>query len=212
MRPSINTTFVCQSTLIFTGLPLLIWNLGDLPARSVLKELLSIMTILLFFQMSGLFFWSRTNGYAVKNLKMSRLIRWHKILGYTCATIMLFHPLFLVLPRFFEAGISPAEALATILTTPTRGVLLGISAWLLLLTLVLTAVTRAHLPIPYTTWRFFHAVLAILCIALATWHVVDLGRHATLAMSACAMLLSTAGILLTIIHYISQANKHQENA
>jgi len=65
MRAYIKNNFLRQSVLAFTGMPLLIWTMGNFPERSLLKESLSVMTILAFCQMIGQFFWTRTNRSAV---------------------------------------------------------------------------------------------------------------------------------------------------
>ncbi len=78
---------------------------------------------------------------------MSRIVRLHKWMGYTGVSLLLLHPFFLIMPKFFEAGVAPAEALVTILTTTNQGVILGILAWSLILILGLTALTRNRLPL-----------------------------------------------------------------
>jgi len=207
MSTYIKSNFLKQSVLVFTGMPLLIWTMGNLPERSLLKESLSVMTILAFCQMIGQFFWARTNRYAVANLKMSQVIKYHKTIGYTFVITLLFHPILLVLPRFFEAGVVPVEAFITITTTLNQGVVLGIIAWCLILTLGITSLARKKLPMKYTTWRFFHGILAILFISVAAWHVIDLGRHSSITMSIFITLLTTGGVLLTGKRYTSKIFK-----
>ena len=208
MSTYIKSNFLKQSVLVFTGMPLIIWTMGNLPDRSLLKESLSVMTILAFCQMIGQFFWSRTNRYAVVNLKMSKVIKYHKIIGYTFAIALLFHPVLLVVPRFFESGVAPFDAFITIITTFTsQGVVLGIIAWCLMLKLIITSLARKKLPMKYTTWRVFHGIVAILFIFVAAWHVIDLGRHSSIAMSIFITLLTTGGVLLTGKRYISKIFK-----
>ena len=189
MSEYIKSSFLRQSVLAFTGMPLLIWTMGNFPERSLLKESLSVITILAFCQMIGQFFWARTNRSAVAGLRMSNVLKYHKIIGYTFVTIMFFHPLYLVFPRFFESGISPVDAFITIITTLNQGVVLGIIAWCLMLVLGITAFVRNKLPMKYKTWRVFHGILAMLFISIAAWHVIDLGRHSSLAMSIFISML-----------------------
>lgn len=156
----LQSRFLVQSLLIFVGMPLLLWALSSFPERSRLKESFSVLTILAFFQMVGQFFLSRANGSAVQELKLSRLVSLHNVIGYTAVTLLLRHPFLLVVPRFFEAGVAPFDALTTILTTWTsQGVVHGIIAWCLMLTLGMTAFMRHRLPMKYTTWRVGHGVL-----------------------------------------------------
>ena len=42
--------------LFFLALPLLFWALGDVPRRTFLKEIISILTIVAYFLMLGQFF------------------------------------------------------------------------------------------------------------------------------------------------------------
>jgi predicted ferric reductase len=198
MRAVITSSLFRQTILAFAGMPLLIWAMGNLPARTMLKESLSVMTILAFCQMIGQFFWARTNRSAVSGLKMSMVLKYHKFIGYTFVTIMIFHPFYLVFPRFFESGVSPVDAFITIITTLNQGVVLGIIAWCLMLILGITAFARKKLPMKYKTWRVFHGILAMLFISTAAWHAIDLGRHSNLAMSIFISMLTAGGILLLL--------------
>jgi len=201
MKAYLRSNFFIQSVMFFIGLPMLIWAMSGLPTRSFLKESLSIVTILAFCQMVGQFYWARTNRGAVKSLRMSKLLKYHKIIGYIFVPILLFHPLFLVVPRFFESGITPYEALITLLTTFNQGVVLGIMAWGLMLILGITALFRNKLPMKYTTWRVFHGILAMLFVFVAAWHAMDLGRHVNLAMSILISMLAAGGFLLLLRTY-----------
>jgi len=146
--------------VVFAGIPLLLWVQTDLPVRSLFKESLSVLTILAFCQMLGMFFWSGINPYAVKEMKLIQVIKFHKIIGYTSVVILLLHPVFLVLPRFFESGVSPVDAFVTIITTFNQGIILGIVAWCLILIIGITCLIRKILPIRYTIWRKLHGILA----------------------------------------------------
>jgi predicted ferric reductase len=207
MGTYITSSFFRQSLLVFAGLPLLIWAMGNFPDRSLLKESLSVLTILAFCQMIGQFYWSRTNRYAVKNLKMSKLIKYHKIIGYTFAGVLLFHPVLLVVPKLFEPGVTPVDAFTTIITTLNQGVVLGIIAWCLILILGITAFARKKLPMQYKTWRVFHGILAILFVTVAAWHVIDLGRHSSFVMSILIIFLAIVGGLLLVKAYASKMIK-----
>ncbi|MCP3942392.1 MAG: FAD/NAD(P)-binding:oxidoreductase [Desulfobacteraceae bacterium] len=178
----IKTKFFRQLLLIFIGIPLLIWVRQVLPVRSTFKESLSILTILTFCQMFGMFFWSRLNRSGVKDMKMVQVIKFHKIIGYTCTAVLLLHPVFLVIPKFFESGVSPVDAFVTILTTWNLGIVLGLFAWSLLLIIGITSLIRKKLPMKYTTWRSIHCILAVIFIFVVAWHVIDLGYHSNTAM------------------------------
>nr|WP_320014206.1 ferric reductase-like transmembrane domain-containing protein [uncultured Desulfobacter sp.] len=201
MSAYIKSKFFRLSILALIGMPLLIWAAGNFPERSLLKDSLSIITVLAFCQMIGQFFWTRTSRPLRTDLKMSRVIKYHKVIGYTFITILFFHPLYLVIPRFFEAGVSPVDAFVTIITTFNLGVVLGIIAWCLMLILGMTSFLRNKLPMNYKTWRIFHGILAMLFISIAAWHTIDLGRHTTLTMSIFISMLTAGGILLLLKTY-----------
>ena len=207
MNAYIKSTFLRLSILTFTGTPLLIWSLGDFSERSLLKTSLAVITILAFCQMIDQFFWTRTNRYAVKNLKMNKLIKYHKIIGYTFVITLLLHPVLLIVPRFFESGVAPVDAFITIITTFNQGVVLGIIAWCLMLTLGITSLAPKKLPMKYKTWRIFHSTLAMMFISIAAWHVIDLGRHSSHAMSIFISILTAGGILHLLKAYTSTLSK-----
>jgi len=208
MREYPQKNYLIQATAIFIGLPLLLWALGDFPRRTVFKESLSIIFILAFCQMLGLFFLSRSNKIAVKSFRMGKIVKYHKIIGYICVGVLLIHPFLLVVPRYFESGVAPMEAFITIITTfDSRGIVLGIVAWCLLLLLGITSLIRGRLPIKYTTWRIFHGILTMFILAVVTWHVIDLGRHADLAMSIYFIILAVSGELFLLKTYILKPAK-----
>jgi predicted ferric reductase len=102
--------------LVFAGLPLLFWALGDFPRRTVLKESISLLSILAFFFMLGQFFLARSNRKVLKEHKMSGILKVHKFIGYFFIAVLLLHPFLIVFPRYFEAGITPVDAFNTILS------------------------------------------------------------------------------------------------
>lgn len=202
MRAYIQNSFFRQSLLVFSGIPLLlIWAMSNFPERSPLKEVLSVITILALYQLIGQFFWARTNRSAVRNLTMGKVLKYHKFIGYTIIIIMLFHPLYVVVPRFFESGVSPIDAFITMITTLNQGVVLGIIAWCLMLVLGVTSLIRNKFPMKYKSWRVLHGILAILFVSIAVWHAIDLGRHSSLAMSILLSMLTAGGILLLLKTY-----------
>ncbi len=208
MDTYLKNNFFRRSLLVLVGLPLAaLLTMGNFPERSFLKEALSVLTILAFFQLLGQFFWARANSSAVRQLTMSRVMKYHTCIGYTFASVMLLHPLFVVIPRFLEAGVSPADAINTMITTFNTGVVLGMIAWCLLLILTLTSFWRKRLPMHYRSWRVFHGVLAILFTAAAVWHVIDLGRHASLFMSILLGVVTAGGVLLLVKSYLSTLNR-----
>jgi len=211
MRAYIQNNAFRLSLLFLIIIPMLVVGITDnFMERSILKEVFSIVTILAFFQLIGQFFWARTNRSAVKQLTMSRVLKYHKFIGYTFVVIMFFHPLYVVIPRFFEAGVSPVDAFITMITTMNTGIVLGIIAWSLMLVLGITSFIRNKLPMNYKSWRVLHGILAILFVFTAVWHAIDLGRHASLLMSLLFCALTAGGILLLLGTYFFKNKKQNQ--
>lgn len=210
MKEIINKYNLIPKIIVFIGLPILFWALGDFPRRTMLKESFSIITLLAFSLMIGQFF--LTQGYRAihKELKMSNLNKIHKAIGYIFAIVLFIHPFLIVVPRYFESGVAPLEAFWTIITSfNSIGVILGLIAWVLMLTIGVTSIIRNKLSMSYKTWRIIHGVLSILFIAIATWHATDLGRHTNLATSIFLIIISTSGVLLMLKTYFIRNSKKQ---
>lgn len=194
-----------QILAVFVIMPIMIWSVGSFPARSVLKDTLSLTTILAFSLTIALFYLARPNRYVVSRIKVGRLVSIHKFLGYTALSVLLVHPFLLVIPRFFEAGLSPVEAFQTILRTlSSQGIVLGLVAWGGMLSLVATALLRKQLPLDYRAWRLLHGLLAVVAMICAVLHVIDLGRHSDLLMSAFVVLLSLGGMAMLVRSYMNE--------
>lgn len=190
-------------TLVFIGMPLLLFVLGDSPPRTFLKNAISLVTLLAFSLILGQFFLSRTNSFTKNIHKFKNVIALHKAIGYFVVGVFLLHPFLIILPRYFEAGPNPVDSFIKMITSfETLGVLLGLIAYVLLIVIGLTALFRAKLNISYKSWRVFHGLLSLAFVIVATWHSVDLGRHATTAMSIFFITLSTVGSLMLLKIYI----------
>jgi len=200
------------AVFVFVGLPVLFWALGDFPRRTVLKESLSMGTLLAFSLVLGTFFLTRGNRAAVTSLTMRTTVTLHKVIGYVAVAVLLLHPFFIVIPRYFESGVAPKEAFVTMITTwQSPGIVWGIVAWCLLLILGVSSLLRKRLPMKYTTWRVVHGVLAVLFIVSATWHAVDLGRHMNRPMSVYIIVLAGCGVLLLVKTCILKPSKDRKD-
>lgn len=186
---------------VFAGLPLLLYALGDAPVRSVLKEVLSLVTLLCFTSMLGQFFLARSNTKLFEVFKAPAVQKVHKYFAYGAITIIALHPFFIVLPRYFEAGVKPWDAFWTMITQfDSLGVVLGLIAWVAMITLGVSAYYRMKLVKRFTKryrgWRGFHAILAVSFTIAAIWHAIELGRHTDLAMSFFFIALILAGVVM----------------
>ena len=175
---------------VFICIPILLYAFEDSFSRTILKETLSIVTILSFTLIFSQFFISRINKDIKYGNKMNKVLNFHKFLGYFIVVVLFFHPLYIVIPRYFEAGVDPIDAFWIMITNfQSFGVLLGIVSWILMLTLGITSYLRFKLGIEYRHWKLLHGVMSILFILTATGHVISLGRHSDYAMSIFFILL-----------------------
>lgn len=172
-----------SALVVFFIMPLLIYFMGDFPRRALYKDALSGMTLLTFFGFVLQFYLSRAHHNSLKVFKMSSIIHWHKILGYIFTGILFFHPVFIIIYHGFEPGLTFSEAFTLVLQNiSTKGLLLGLIAWILMMLLGLMAFFRTRLFRNYKTWRLWHGIVSLLFITLAALHVMDLGRHLNLYM------------------------------
>ena len=201
MKPNAQTYFLVTALAVFIGLPMLIYSLGDAPRRSPLKETISVLTLLAFSMMLCQFFLARSNELLLELFRPRQIQKVHKVIAYGAVGVFLVHPFLIVLPRYFEAGVKPGDALTTMLTTfDSLGVLLGLAAWGLMVVVLVTSMFRMalvkRLSIRYRHWRYFHSGLTVTFIAVATWHAIELGRHTGAAMASFMITLALLGILM----------------
>lgn len=198
-----NNIYLVVSVLVVS--PLLLWAVGDFPKRTLFKDILSALTLVSFAVILGQFFLTRNNRKKLHLPEMSKVIKFHKIIGYITIGIIIFHPFFIVLPRYFEAGLSPIDAFITLITTfSSKGVILGIIAWFLMIIIGITSFFRDSMPMSYKNWRVLHGILSIIFIIIASWHAIDLGRHTNTPMSIFIILISGTGIILLLKTYLSK--------
>ncbi len=199
MKNQTNKRGLLPAIVLFIGLPIFFYVTGDFPRRTVLKESISLLTIIGLGMMLAQFFLTRSGNSLLLGYNMAKVIKIHKIIGYVCLCLFLVHPFLIVLTRYFEAGIEPADCLLTILRTySNHGVLSGILAWCLMFLLLITAFFRKKIPLGYKTWVAVHKWLSIACIIFACWHGIDLGRHTNGVLSAYVVFLALSGILLLL--------------
>lgn len=199
MSVNIKHLYILISFIIFILIPIIFFILGDTPSRTVLKNCISILTVLSFFIMIGQFFLSKINESLKNIFKLSVIIKIHKIAGYIFLPILILHPFLVVVPRYFEVGVSPLSSFIKMITGfDSLGVILGIIAWLLMLCLGVTSIFKDSLNISYKTWRVFHGFLSFLFIIFASWHSIDIGRHMDLPMSVLIniLIISTTGLFI----------------
>jgi len=194
--------------VLYSGVPLLFYALGDAPRRGVMKESFSLLFILAFSLMLALFFLSRSNRQLMHDIRMHRVVGIHKAIAYLVVGIFMLHPILLVVPRYFEASVDPMDAFWEIFTSfDNFGIILGMIAYVLMLIVGITALLRKRLALSYINWKLFHGIAVMLFVATATWHVLLLGRHADLSLSIYLLALAILSILVLTRTYIVNPGK-----
>lgn len=94
----------------------------------------------------------------------------HRQVALIAFAFILAHPVILLLLKpelwsLFRPGVAPAHLWGAVVAT------------LALAALVVSSVWRKRLQIDYDQWRIAHAVLAVLALGLAIWHVLGVGHY-----------------------------------
>jgi len=210
MRSEAKSYRLIAAVLMLVLAPLVLVALGDFPRRSLLKETFSMLTLAAFFLMLAHFLVARGARCLTNGVRFSTLLRLHKVIGYSVVGLLLVHPLLIVLPRAFAGGISPTDALTTMLTTvDSPGVVLGMISWVLMLVTGVTSLLRARLGLDYRNWKLIHGLLSVLLVVTASWHAIDLGRHTDTALSLLVVALASTAVLVVIRHYVSDFDESE---
>lgn len=198
--------------VLFVGLPLLLYVLGDFPRKNVLKETLSILTIIAFFAMLAQFYFTRHNKHFNRGREFSMVLKIHRYIGYIFILLLLLHPFFIVLPRFFEAGVSPGDAFLTMITGfGGVGLVFGIVAYAIMLVILLTTLFRNKFNLRYRLGRMLHGYVSVLFLIAASWHVIDIGWHSNLPFSVYIILLAMGGIYHLFQTYFLETHNTKAN-
>ena len=194
--------------IAFIATPILLYNFGDFPRRNFLKETLSIIIILGFSLLLSQFFSTRMNKKLVKNIRMVNVLKIHKIIGYLFITILLLHPFFIIVPKFFDNTALPIDAFIKLTTTfSSLGVILGLIAYSCMVILLITSFFRFKLHLTYRAWRSLHGFFTMLFIITATWHVINIGRHSNAPFSIYYVLMVVSGIYYLLKIYFFKTSK-----
>ena len=115
---------------------------------------------------------------------------WHKTLGYAVCLILMVHPILMIARRFWVVESNPIENFKLLLSSPLLWP--GITAWILLMTIMVSSFFRQHFDA--STFRKLHGWLSILFVILAAWHVISMGRHSDIILSASWGLLAAIAV------------------
>ncbi len=194
--------------ITFIGVPLLLFFSGNFPKRTTLMETISIVTILGFSLLLSQFFTSRLNYKLMKQIRMVNVLAIHKFIGYFFISILLLHPFFIIVPKFFDYGVTPSDAFVRLITTfSSTGIIFGLIAYASMLILMVTAYFRFKLHLKYRTWRKLHGYLTLLFVIAATWHVISIGRHSNTSFSIYYVLMVVGGLYYLLRTYLFKTSK-----
>lgn len=194
--------------ITFIAVPLFLYFSGNYPKRTTLMETLSILTILAFSLLLSQFFTSRLNYKLMKQIRMVNVLTIHKFIGYFFISVMMLHPFFIIIPKFFDDAVTPSDAFIRLITTfSTTGVILGLIAYAIMLILMVTAFFRFKMHLHYRTWRRLHAYLTLLFVFTASWHVIDMGRHSNSSFTLFYLLVVVVGIYYVLRKYLFKTAK-----
>lgn len=187
-------------SVLFVLVPLGFYVLGDFPRRALFKELIAVVVVLSFFLIIAVSYVRPSNKSLITYVgsKPRLIMKLHKVCGYIFSIIILLHPFLIVLPRYFEAGVSPVDGLITIITTFHIGNIVGFVAWSLLFLLIITSFLRSHLSMAHRLWLKIHKLLAVAMLVFGSWHAIELGRHFNIFVGLYTTILISICILLIV--------------
>jgi predicted ferric reductase len=183
--------FIFFFVLLFVGAPLLLAVSQVVPTQSTFQLVVLLISIAGAGLALGLFWLSRLVPRGTVNIRMGKMLLWHKYLGYLVGAVFFLHPILIIARRFWAVESNPIDNL--VLLFSSRLVWPGVAAWLLLITLVITAFIRKRFS--PTTFRWLHGCLAVAFVALGVWHVIAVGRHSSLILSSFWIVLAAAAII-----------------
>lgn len=189
--------------LFFAGVPVCLAEIQDVPVRFVFQHAVLVMSLAGFGLMLGLSWLSRLMPRDAVKISFYSTMRWHKYIGYIVGTFMLLHPVLMIARRFWVEESNPVDNLMLMLKSPLM--LTGIIAWCLLLVLAVMAFLRKQLPAK--VFRYVHGAMAIAFMGLATWHVVEVGRHSNPLMSSFWIVLAGGAVGALLYSYIPARKK-----
>lgn len=192
--------FLIVGYLVVVTLPLVLSWWGGGPPRQLQQELASGMGILAFSMVLMEFILSGRFKAISNGVGLDVTMRFHQIMARTALVFALLHPfLYQGTPSGGQRPWDPTRALT--ITTDFSALSTGITAYLLLPSLVLLAIGRAQLNFRYETWRLLHGIGALLIAVLLLHHTVYAGRYGSQPVMSWVWLAMTGlaiGSLLSV--------------
>ena len=182
--------FTALFSLVFVGAPLLLASSQDVPARSIYQTVVLLTSLAAFGLTLGVFWLTQLTARNVVKAKLSKMMAWHKTIGYVVCLALMVHPILMIARRFWVVESNPIENFKLMLGSPLLWP--GIAAWILLMVILVSAFFRHYFTA--STFRKLHGWLAICFVGLAAWHVIAMGRHSDLILSMTWGLLAAVAV------------------
>ena len=167
--------FLAFSYFLISALPLILILFSGMPARPFPNEiathfgLVAFIWIILSFLLSGRF--KSISG----KIGIDKTIRFHQFMAIILGIFIFLHPYLYTLPISYPVPWDTTRQLSLLLTFPAF--VAGMIAWIVILSLIITALFRDSLPFSYETWRALHGLGAVIVVIGSTIHVFDIGRY-----------------------------------
>lgn len=171
----LSPTFLGFIFFLVSALPFFLISIYGLPARSFPDEfathfgLIAYIWILLSFLLSGRF--KSISG----KIGVDKTIRFHQFMAIVLGLFIFLHPYLYKLSISQPVPWDTTRQFSLLLSLPAF--VSGMTAWIIVLALIITAFFRDDLPFRYETWRLLHGLGAVMVVIGSTIHVFDIGRY-----------------------------------
>lgn len=153
-------------TLLFSALPATRQFPDELASYF---GLLGLALLLLSFLLSGRF--RAVSG----RIGIDRTMRAHQLMAIVLGLAVLLHPYLYTLP--VNQSLPWDTGSQQSLNLGVGAFITGMTAWILLPVLIMTAIFRDKLPCRYETWRMLHGIGALVVAAAAVYHALAAGHY-----------------------------------
>lgn len=163
----------------------------SIPVQSNFQSTVLLVSVGAFGLSLGLFWLTRLLPKHTVEMRLGKIMTWHKYVGYAVCIIFLVHPFLIIARRFWTVESNPFHNLKLMLTAPLLWPAIG--AWLLLMSIMLFSLLRKCFSA--TTFRQVHGWASLAFVILAAWHVMSIGRHSNMILAALWGLLAAVAMI-----------------
>lgn len=195
-----NSIRIIQLLAILALTPVYLAVNQRVPTLSTYQNIMLLCTLGAFGMMIAQFWLTRAKLLGLSKVPTSTVIRYHKFIGIIAGGFLLLHPILMVARRFWVVESDPIDNLKLLIQS--LALRPAVAAWIVLALLLLLSASRIHRRMRFQDWRQMHGILSVAFILLASWHVIAVGRHSNVAMSAFWILLCGASVVPLVISWL----------